>query len=354
MIVEIRRVSITRNLVTLAAAVVVIVGMHWLASLLVPVLMAIFFVLAFLPMLAWLQRKGVSRLWATVIVILTVIVSALALVGLIVLSVAQVTGNIPEYRAAIRAELDALSARLADMGIIVSGDELESQLDFDMLLSIAVRVLPSVMSFVGATVLVVMLFIYALIDADGIRRRLRQGIGADDDQVDRLASMVSIVGKYISIRLILGGAAAILDIVLLLFVGVDYALFWGVFSLITSFIPYIGYWVALIPPCLIALATIGPEAALVVFIGYWLINGAIDNLVSPQLLGRGLGIAPVVTIISIVFWGSVLGPAGAILAMPLTIAVKLLLLDRYSDTRWLSLLMSTSDGRASNRVDQEV
>lgn len=334
--------SINRDLVTLAAAIIVIFGMQRLSTLLAPVLLAMFFVLAFLPMLTWLQRKGVSHRWSVVIVVVTVLMSALLLVALIVVSVSQVVGNIPEYRVAIRGQIDALAGELTDVGIDVEGDDLAKQLDVDVLITIAAKVLPSVVAFLGATVLVLMLFIYVLIDSEGIRSRLRRGIGTDDAQLARLSSMVSVVGRYISIRLVMGGLSAALNVVLLLLVGVDYALFWGIVALIMSFIPYLGYWIALIPPFLIALATVSPEAAAVVFFGYWLINGGIDNILGPHLLGRGLDVTPAVSVVAIVFWGIVLGPVGAVLAMPLTVAVKLLILERYPDSRWLALVMSSS------------
>jgi len=204
-----------------------------------------------------------------------------------------------------------------------------------------VRFLPGIISFVAGVAISLIIFVYLLLDTEGTRRRLKRGLGASDPQVARLSDMAATVSSYISIRAILGGTAAVLDFVLLLALGVPYALFWGFVSFVMSFVPYIGYWVALIPPCLLALALLGWWQAAAVFFGYWAINGVIDNFVGPRMLGRGLNISPAMTVISLIFWGEILGPMGAILAMPLTVAVKLLLLERNPDSHWLALLISS-------------
>lgn len=339
-----REPSIAHDLVTLAAAVIVIVGMKLLASILVPVLTSMFFLLAFLPLVGWLQRKGVTPGWSKVITIALALTLLVGIVLLVVVSVVQLAENWPTYQDQLRARLDALSNWLADYGITLSSQEAADEVDYRTVLDVAVRFVPGVISAAAAVLLSLVVFIYALIDIERIRERLSRGLGADNPQLAQLARMVSVVSRYIAIRAVLGAMAAALDVVWLLVLGVQYALFWGFISFIMSFIPYLGYWVAVIPPMLLALATEGWVAAALVFVGYLLINGAIDNLVGPTLMGRGLNLAPAVTVISIVFWGTILGPMGAILALPLTVACKLVLLERSPNSRWLALLLSAGDG----------
>jgi predicted PurR-regulated permease PerM len=347
-----RERSVTRDLVTLAAAVVVIVGMKLLATVVVPVMAAMFLFVAFLPMLRWLERKRVRRGWAKVIVIATVLAGVLLVIALIVISVAQITEDLPEHRSQIQQHFDDLASDLSAAGIDVSGEDLGAQFDLETIVGLAIRFLPGMISAISGAVLALLVFIYAVIDADGIRRRLWRGIGADDAQLSRLGVTMSSVSDYIRIRALLGGVAALLNIALLLLLGVPYALLWGLLSFVMSFIPYVGYWVALVPPLLLALSTGGWEPALVVFLGYWAINGTIDNLIGPRLLGHGLNIAPAVAVISIVFWGFVLGPVGAIIAMPLTVGFKLLLLERSPDSHWLALLISARDSD-THEIPQE-
>jgi predicted PurR-regulated permease PerM len=102
----------------------------------------------------------------------------------------------------------------------------------------------------------------------------------------------------------------------------------------------VGFWIALIPPFLLALLEFGAARALIVLAGYVLINGGVQNFLQPRIMGAGLNLSPLVVILSLFFWGWVLGPMGALLAVPLTMIVKEVFLDAYDDTRGLSELMS--------------
>jgi predicted PurR-regulated permease PerM len=116
---------------------------------------------------------------------------------------------------------------------------------------------------------------------------------------------------------------------------------WGVLALLLNFIPTIGIWIAMIPPIILALLEFGLTKALIVLVGYLLIDALIENVAKPKFLGEGLNLAPVTIILSLIFWAAVLGPLGALLAVPLTLAVKELVLAADEDSRWLAELMSS-------------
>ena len=84
--------------------------------------------------------------------------------------------------------------------------------------------------------------------------------------------------------------------------------------------------------------------ALVVILGYSIINALFSNIVAPRLYGKGLNLSPVVTLVSILFWGWLLGPIGAMLSIPLTVLIKGLVLENYAETRWLALATSSGQG----------
>jgi predicted PurR-regulated permease PerM len=141
--------------------------------------------------------------------------------------------------------------------------------------------------------------------------------------------------------------------VLLLILGVDFPLLWGVLTFLLSFIPTVGIWLAMIPPALLALLEFGLAKALPVVACFLLIDAVIENVIKPKFLGESLGIAPVVIILSLIFWAAVLGPVGAFLAVPLTMAVKQLVLEGDEEARWLAELMSGSNDGGSTPNLQE-
>ena len=105
-----------------------------------------------------------------------------------------------------------------------------------------------------------------------------------------------------------------------------------------GYIPSIGFWIALIPPVLMAYAQYGLPHALVVLIAYVLINGGVQNLVQPKLMGQSLKISPVVVFVGLFIWGYLLGGIGAILAVPMTLLV-LVVMENFEGTRPLAILM---------------
>ena len=129
-----------------------------------------------------------------------------------------------------------------------------------------------------------------------------------------------------------------------------------------NYIPAIGSILAGLPPVLLALILHGFWPALGVMGCYLVINVMIGNFLEPMLLGDRFGISTVIVILSVLFWGFVWGPVGMLLAIPLTMLVKVML-DNSSDLRWISALMgkgvpeagieeeSNSDESDSNELD---
>jgi predicted PurR-regulated permease PerM len=105
-----------------------------------------------------------------------------------------------------------------------------------------------------------------------------------------------------------------------------------------GYIPSIGFIIALIPPVVMAYLQYGLETALIVLVGYILINGGVQNLIQPKLMGNRLSISPVVVFIGLFVWGYLLGGIGAILAVPLTMLV-LIIMENFEGTRTLAALM---------------
>jgi AI-2 transport protein TqsA len=113
---------------------------------------------------------------------------------------------------------------------------------------------------------------------------------------------------------------------------------WGILAWFMGYIPSIGFIIALIPPLLIDWAQYGWTTALIVLVGYILINGSIQNFVQPKIMGQGLRISPVVVFVSLFVWAYLLGGIGAILAVPMTLLV-LTILENFESTRTLTVLM---------------
>jgi predicted PurR-regulated permease PerM len=140
------------------------------------------------------------------------------------------------------------------------------------------------------------------------------------------------------------------NVIFLAILGVPLAILWGIFSWLAGYIPAIGFWIALIPPLLVAWATQGLQTAAIVFIGYVVINGSIENFVKPRVMGEGLNLSPLLIFVSLFVWGTILGAVGAILAVPITL-MMLSVLDAFEATKWIVVL--TKPASASDEHEKK-
>jgi AI-2 transport protein TqsA len=95
-----------------------------------------------------------------------------------------------------------------------------------------------------------------------------------------------------------------------------------------------------VPAVLIALVQANASTALLVTLGYVVVNAGVGNLVEPRLMGRQLGLSSVVVLLSLLFWGWILGPIGLFLSVPLTIAL-VVALDGSPRTRPIAIMLGS-------------
>ena len=139
---------------------------------------------------------------------------------------------------------------------------------------------------------------------------------------NRVDRTIGDVGKYIAITGGNGLINAAANFLLLLVLGVDFALTWAVISFLFNFIPNFGIIMSVIPPAVIALLAHGWVRALLVIVGYVILNFIAENVIKPRTMKARLDISPLLTILSVIFWSWVLGVPGTILAVPLTMALQ--------------------------------
>ncbi len=336
-----------RLLLISASGVAVLAGMRVAAPVIGPVLIALLMTIAWSPGSLWLRNRG----WHPTLAALTGILLGIVFIALIVLlvwsSALQLQDNLPEYQdrvSALRDSVTSLLARLpVDSSRILSTDALQP----GAIMERALKLVGGITSTAGGFSLLILIMAFMMIESVRYPQKLfdatESSSDASDDestasQVDRF---VKSMRSYIVLNTVFGLMAAVANTLLLLALGVDFALLWGVLSFLLSFLPNIGFVLALVPPALLALLQFGVARATIVLVGFIVINTLVDNVIKPRFVGESLDLSPAVVVLSLVFWGWLLGPVGALLAVPLSIAVKFLF-ESFDDVRWLAYLMSDS------------
>ncbi|HEY7031506.1 MAG TPA: AI-2E family transporter [Thermomicrobiales bacterium] len=339
------RYGLFRTVLIIAASCVIVIAMKLAASFLVEIVLGLWIAMLCLPIMDWMRRRGLPR-WATVAIpIATVVLCAVVVVFFVVGWIAELSDQLPTYQEQISARRADLNAWLDDHGISVPSDAVDGQISADAIVSLLQKVLPTTLDAITGLAFAFLLFAFSLLESDAAKRRLNYALGPASPHLARLREYVDVVAQAMLLRAVLGLGAAVGDGILLAILGVPHVGLWVVVSFVCSFIPYLGYWLAMVPPLLVALATQGAGAAVVVFFGYWLINGFFDSIIGPRFQGNRLNLSPVLTIIAVLFWGAMFGAVGGMIALPLTLGIKLLLLDAFPESRWLSTVIEADAPR---------
>ena len=302
-----------------AAVVVLTAGIRAAAGVLNPVLMAGFLALLLQPLTK--KLRGVAGGAAVGLVVLALIIAGLVLAGFVGVSLRQVAVEIPEYSARLEQLSASATAMLADRGIDAAG-YVQSALRGPQLGRAVLNVTSAVASTFGNMVLTLFIFAFMLGGMWEMERRASKRARDHSPLAERFLAFSDTLRGYMGVRAVLGLAAAVLDYLVLLMLGVEHALLWGVLSFLLSFVPNIGFALSMLPPMLLALLEHGWVSAVIVFAAYQVINTVIDNVIGPRFVGKQMNISALLSFLSVLFWTWLLGPTGAILAVPLTVLVR--------------------------------
>jgi predicted PurR-regulated permease PerM len=231
---------------------------------------------------------------------------------------------------------------LATAGVMAAVREvLPPEVLADILRAITGIVLQVGQSLVFAVIVAALI----LLDSQRLARLASGGIGSQNPVFREAPAIARAAVTYFAVRIRVNAVTAVLLLVLMLVVGVDDALLWAVGAFFLSFVPYLGLVLAVIPPAILALAESGPGAAMVIVVGSIVLNVVAENVLEPTMTGRALSLSTWLVFIMFFFWVWLIGPVGALLSMPITVLI-VLVLQHNEPTRWVAALL-TREGRAS-------
>lgn len=331
-----------RILLLLAGAVVTLWGMSTYASYINSAMLALLVVLACGPLVEAMRRRKSSR-WLILAVALLVSLAVLgAFVLLLIYSAAQFAQALPAYQQEAQAMVQNVQAWLEGMGLDPAGSAaVAGQTDTSPALTLTMNFLSALGSAIGNGITLLLILIFLFVDVIIFPGRLAWQAAHRSDYARRVIEFTGNLRQYIVVMVIVGTAVGTFNTVWFWLLGVDLPVLWGVLSGILNFIPFIGFWLGLIPPAILTLLQYGPERMLVMAAGYILINATVQNVIQPRLVVVRLNLTPFTNLFSSTFWPLVLGPVGAIIGVPLSMAVHSLLLDADPSTKWLADLMGT-------------
>ncbi len=321
-------------LVAFAAVFVILFGIRGSASIINPILLAAVITITVLPIPGRLKKRGLPGWLSLVLTILLVVVILLLVIFTVFFSVTKLSTEIPVYLAegSEQAAEDLSSTSTTTIQI----DQVTTSIG-----PIAQGALAAVLDVLVTFGLALVIFFFMISAALALPTPSRMGLDPGSSIIKRVSELTEDVRKYMTVLTGVNFIVGVTDTIFLMVLGVDYALLWGMLAWFMGYIPSIGFIIALIPPVLMAYAEFGLQTALIVLAGYILINGGVENFYKPKVMGQKLSISPLIVFVGLFIWGYLLGGIGAILAVPMTMLV-IIIMENFEGTRPIAILMRYS------------
>ncbi|MFN7942082.1 MAG: AI-2E family transporter [Thermoanaerobaculia bacterium] len=327
-----------RVLVGLASLVVVAAGLRAAAPILEPVAFAIFLGVLALPLFRWLRARGLA-------VPLAVAAAMLSIAGVLTIFLLLLLGALGEFREvgphywAVLNERARYTLEWWEGKGIALLDYLPDQWrDPKTIVTLASGTLRGVLHFLSAGAITLLALVFLLVEFAAFPGKLAAAPGAVRERMRFFADVSSELQRYLLIKTAISLAVGLAAGLWVAFLGVDFAVLLGLVAFSCHFIPNVGAALAAAPAMLCAFVQYDLPKALIVGIGYLVIGVALGNLAEPALMGRRLGMSPLIVFLSLVFWGWLWGPVGMFLSVPLTMSVKILL-SSSPQYRWIAALL---------------
>jgi AI-2 transport protein TqsA len=316
-----------------ASIFVILFGIRGSASIINPILLAAVITITVLPLPSRLTKRGMPGWLALVLSILLVVLLLGLVIATVFFSVTKLATELPTYMASASQQATTDLSTTQGSATSIQIEQVTTSLS-----SVGMSLLANVAGLLVQFGLALAIFFFMISAALSLPTPSRLGLDPNMPIIGRVTALTEDVRKYMTVLTLVNFLVGLGDTIFLLFLGVDYAVLWGLLAWFMGYIPSIGFIIALIPPVLLAYAEFGLPTALVVLVGYILINGGIQNFYQPKVMGQRLRISPAIVFISLFVWGYLLGGIGAILAVPMTLLV-LIIMENFEGTRPLALLM---------------
>jgi AI-2 transport protein TqsA len=328
-------------LLTIAASVVSVAGIRALASVVAPVVLALMLTIGVHPIFAGLRRRGWPPWLASTVTILSAIAIVLGIAVALAVSLAELATVLPSYEAQFNALMAQITAALAHLGIgAAQVQKALSGVDFGAIAGLLGGLLGGLASTLTNLLFLLALLLFMGVDAATFGNRVSVAGSDRPNMLTALAGFVHGTRTYLVVTTVFGLIVAVLDGIALWLMGIPLVLLWALVSFVTNYIPNVGFIIGLVPPTLLGLLQGGPQLALLVIIVYSVINLVLQSVIQPKFVSGAVDLSLTLTFLSLVFWTWVIGPLGAILAIPLTLLVKALLVDADPESQWMGGLLS--------------
>jgi len=318
-----------------ASFVVVIAGLRVAAGLITPLFLSLFLTAIFYGPFKWLQKKRLKTPIALSLVILGIALLTVSIFGLIGASVSNFMEKIPFYQERFNLFWQEINNIANNSEWIKLNLDFSKYIDPGIIMKLAGNVFTGFGNLMSNFFMILLVVIFMLLEISIFERKM---LLVNKTSLGRVNNIVKNLNSYFGTKALTSLVTGVLVAISLAIIGIDFPFLWGFLAFLLNFIPNIGSIIAAVPAVLLALIQSGFGEAIAVLIAFLIINVIIGNVIEPRLMGRNLGLSPLIVFLSLIFWGWVLGTVGMLLATPLTMTIKIIF-DNMDETKHIGLMM---------------
>lgn len=327
-----------RSLFLLAAVTVVGMGISSARDVILPVLFGFLFAAAAQPLVWWCERHKVHSTPAVLVGLTGMLMLFLAASGTLVFGTLDLATEMSRYETAIRATQMDLTRYFGAHGFTRLAILTQRQKIFSIDEGSVGMLVDFSMSLVGFATLAGLVAFFGLVERASLIRRLTD----TTDAQETWSRILSDTQRYLAIKAATSTITGVLAGLVCLLADLPNPALWGAIAFWLNFVPVVGSIMAGIPPVVLALATHSIQVAGLVMLGYLAINTVFGNILEPRWQGKAAGMSPFIVVLAIAIWAGLLGHLGALVAVPLTMIIKIGCF-HTKDLFWVARLLGETD-----------
>lgn len=320
-------------LVTLAVGAV----LKLTATIVQPLVIALLLTFVLNPIVEALHRMRIPRIVGIVFVLALLLGFGTLFAFVVYTSMQRLLREVPTYFDKLSELTRTVTDYLSLPDTIVADLDLSRQVG-----SYLVSASGSFLSLSGSLIIVLIFLLFLLLEKPYIRPKVMEALqGPRTEKIWRIVGHTNAqIGRYLSVKLLISTLTGGLVWLTFSLVGVDFAFIWGALSFLLNFIPSIGSILISVVSALFAFVQFYPDPTPIVWavLSMVSIQLVLGNIIDPKMQGDSLKISPVVILFSLLLWGWLWGVVGLFLAIPLTVALKIVF-ENIPSLEWVGVLM---------------
>ncbi|HSW39892.1 MAG TPA: AI-2E family transporter [Acidobacteriota bacterium] len=329
-----------RSILFIAALVIIIAGLREARAIVLPVVVSIFVAMTLFPAVLWLQKNRIPSAVSVFIVVFGLLIFGAGISFMAGKSVEMFAERLPVYEERLRAETLRVLEYTKKLGVEIPETGVLSMIEPGTAFSIAAKLVGEFGKFLANAFLVLLIATFILLEVADVPGRIARAFGNGGSDFGWFVDFTRNLHRYLMIKTIISLATGACVTGWLWFLGVDFPILWGLLAFMLNYVPNIGSFIAAIPAVLLTIVQLGWGNALLVILGYLVINIVWGMILEPRFLGYGLGISTLIVFLSMLFWGYVLGTIGVLLSVPLTMTV-IIALKSKPETKWIPIILGS-------------